>query len=92
VSARAPSGGTELADSGDASRFSRKEYVGNPARGCNCQKGWKTRAIRTEVGIAGDAPIHRRTSLDVLNLLAHLLDDHFHIHRAARGLEILGLR
>jgi hypothetical protein len=41
---------------------------------------------------ARDTPRHGKTSLDVLHLLAHLLNSHLHIHRAARSLEILGLR
>jgi hypothetical protein len=41
---------------------------------------------------AEEQPVPNRNLFDVLHLLPHLLNNHLHIHRAARSLEILGLR
>ncbi len=40
-------------------------------------------------GTTSNAPVQRKTSFDVLHLLAHLLDDDLHVHRVARRLEVL---
>jgi len=51
----------------------------------------ENKGISFNTGTARNAPVHRKTSFDVLHLLPHLLDDDFHINGTARRLQVLRL-